>query len=304
MLLVTCETNGKDYLGILTAEKDYVYLLTDCEHHYFSDQQLPATMLELIANWDQVQSRLQAVLEKAQADTCCPHKLTVDSVKLKAPIPRPAKNIFCIGKNYAEHAKELDKTGDPNSAVPKHPVIFTKSPTAVIGSNDIIQGHHHLTNQIDYEVELAVVIGKKAKGVTKEAAMDFVFGYTIFNDVTARDLQKQHIQWFRGKSMDTFGPMGPYLVHKSAVPQSDKLWIMSKVNGEIRQQANPEDLIFDIPTLIATISAGITLEPGDIIATGTPAGVGAGFNPPKFLQSGDVIECSIVGLGVLRNTVL
>ena len=303
MFFLTFEENGKDSIGVLTASGTHIFALAACEQYYFGNQQLPTTMLDLINQWDQVLGRLQAVSQKAQEDSRCPHKIALDSVSLRAPIPRPAKNIFCIGKNYAEHALEHTATSDPNNIIPKHPVIFTKAPTTVIGPNDVIQSHRHITNAVDYEVELAVVIGKKAKGVARETALDYVFGYTIFNDVTARDLQKQHLQWFRGKSMDTFGPMGPYLAHKSMIPNPGSLSIMSKINGEVRQNANTKDFIFDIPTLIATISAGITLEPGDIIATGTPAGVGVGFNPPKFLKPGDIVECSIEGLGVLRNTI-
>lgn len=302
MLLVTFSEHGKDKLGLVSAERTHVYPLSDCEQHYTSEQHLPATMIELIAQWDASEEKVRFLQKAAQADNLCPFKIALENIKLKAPIPRPAKNIFCIGKNYKEHALEL-ASGNLSDAIPKHPVIFTKAPTAVIGTNDIIHSHSHLTSAVDYEVELAVVIGKKAKGISREEALDYVFGYTIMNDVTARDLQKQHMQWFRGKSMDTFGPMGPFLVHKSAVPDPGNLHVQSKVNGEIRQNANTKDFIFDIPTLLATISAGITLEPGDIIATGTPAGVGAGFQPPKFLKSGDVIECIIENLGVLRNTI-
>lgn len=287
MFFVTYEQNGQEYIGVLTADKEYIL-------------PLPGTMIEFIAQGEQAVERAAAVLAKAEE---CPDKVSVDSVRLKAPIPRPTKNIFCIGKNYVEHAMEFDKTADPNVAVPKHPVIFTKAPTTVIGPEQVIDSHSHLTSALDYEVELAVVIGKKAKGISREEAMDYVFGYTIFNDVTARDLQKRHLQWFRGKSMDTFGPMGPYLVHKSAIINPGQLSVMSKVNGEVRQNANTKDFIFDISTLISTLAAGITLEPGDIIATGTPAGVGGGFNPPKFMKPGDVVECVIEGMGVLKNTV-
>ena len=160
-----------------------------------------------------------------------------------------------------------------------------------------------MTSKLDYEVELAVVIGKKAFRVSKEKAYDYVFGYTIMNDVSARDLQKEHAQWVMGKSPDTFAPLGPSIVHKSDIPDPHNLYIRCSINGEIRQNANTKDMVFDIPTLIATISSVITLEPGDIIATGTPSGVGVGFNPPKFLNFGDEMRLEIENIGVLVNTI-
>jgi 2-keto-4-pentenoate hydratase/2-oxohepta-3-ene-1,7-dioic acid hydratase in catechol pathway len=289
MYLVNYEKNGASEIGVLTQDQQKIV-------------PLPGTMLEFIKAGDEAMARAGELLKKAETEAKFPF-VSLSEVKLLAPIPRPAKNIFCIGKNYREHALEFDKTSDPNIAIPKFPVIFTKAVTTVIGPNDEIDSHSDVTSELDYEVELAVVIGKQGTHIPKENAMDYVFGFTIINDVTARDLQKKHNQWFRGKSLDTFAPMGPYLVHKSSVARPDDLGISLKVNGELRQNANTGDLIFDIPTLIATISDGLTLEPGDIIATGTPAGVAMGFNPPKFLKPGDEMELSITGLGVLRNKV-
>lgn len=289
MYFVNYEKNGASEIGVLTQDQQKIV-------------PLPGTMLEFIKAGDEAIARAGELLKKAEAEADFPF-VTLSEVKILAPIPRPAKNIFCIGKNYREHAMEFDKTSDPNIAIPKFPVIFTKAVTTVIGPNDEIDSHSNVTSELDYEVELAVIIGKKGTHIPKEAAMDYVFGFTIINDVTARDLQKKHNQWFRGKSLDTFAPMGPYLVHKSSVERPDDLGISLKVNGELRQNANTRDLMFDIPTLIATISDGLTLEPGDIIATGTPAGVAMGFNPPKFLKPGDEMELSITGLGVLRNKV-
>lgn len=289
MYFVSYEKNGASEIGILTQDQQKIV-------------PLPGTMLEFIKAGGEAMAKAAELLKKAEGEADFPF-VSVSEVKLLAPIPRPAKNIFCIGKNYREHALEFDKTSDPNIAVPKFPVIFTKAVTTVIGPNDEINSHSDVTSELDYEVELAVVIGKQGTHIPKEAAMDYVFGFTIINDITARDLQKKHNQWFRGKSLDTFAPMGPYLVHKSSVERPDNLGISLKVNGELRQNANTGDLIFDIPTLIATISDGLTLEPGDIIATGTPAGVAMGFNPPKFLKPGDEMELSITGLGVLRNKV-
>jgi 2-keto-4-pentenoate hydratase/2-oxohepta-3-ene-1,7-dioic acid hydratase in catechol pathway len=300
--LVAFEVNGSTEIGVMTADKKHVIPLAAAEAHYWGKAQLPSTMVGLIEQGDAALEAVRAILAKAEADSACP-KLSLPEVRLKAPIPRPARNIFCIGKNYREHAMEFDKTADPDIAIPKFPVVFTKAPTVVIGPNDIINSHSRVTSALDYEVELAVVIGKRGTYIPEDQAMDYIFGYTIFNDVTARDLQKRHLQWFRGKSLDTFGPMGPYLVHKSVVPNPADINVTSKVNGELRQQANTRDFIFNIPTLIATISAGLTLEPGDIIATGTPAGVGAGFNPPRFLKPGDEVELEVSYLGVLKNTV-
>jgi 2-keto-4-pentenoate hydratase/2-oxohepta-3-ene-1,7-dioic acid hydratase in catechol pathway len=228
-------------------------------------------------------------------------------MRLLAPIPTPRRNIFCVGKNYHEHAKEFSQSGFDTSAAageqaPAFPVVFTKTPSTVVADQDPVLAFADVTTQLDYEAELAIIIGKGGRGIKKADALKHVWGYTIVNDVTARDLQQKHRQWFLGKSMDTFCPMGPYIVSADEVDCSNlnvKCWI----NGELRQDANTRDLIFDIPTIIETISAGITLQPGDIIATGTPAGVGIGFTPPKFLRSGDVMKIEIEHLGVLTNRV-
>jgi 2-keto-4-pentenoate hydratase/2-oxohepta-3-ene-1,7-dioic acid hydratase in catechol pathway len=222
-----------------------------------------------------------------------------DAIKILAPIPKPNRNIYCVGLNYAEHSEEW--TG--NQSLPQFPVIFTKVPTTVIGTNDTIQSHQGLTHELDYEAELAVVLGKGGRDIPKEAVMDHIFGYTMVNDITARDLQRHHQQWFIGKSLDTFCPMGPYLIHKSSVPDPHQLNIGCKINGEQRQSSNTRNLIFDIYTIISTISRGHTFEAGDIIATGTCAGVGMSFNPPKYLKQGDLVEVEVEGLGILRNVV-
>lgn len=218
----------------------------------------------------------------------------------------PSRNIFCVGKNYHEHAREFEQSGFDSSSggevVPTAPVVFTKAPTSAIGHQATIMRFAELTDQLDYEAELAVVIGKPGRGIRKADAMEHVFGYTMVNDITARDLQHRHRQWFLGKSMDTFCPMGPALVTRDELDGS-ALAISCSVNGELRQNANTSDLIFDIPTLIETISAGIALQAGDVIATGTPAGVGIGMSPPRFLESGDEIVVEVEGLGRLVNRV-
>lgn len=225
--------------------------------------------------------------------------IPMEKVKFLAPIPRPRKNIFCVGKNYEEHAIEMGSKAD----IPEHVMIFTKAPTTVIGHMENIMEHKQVTEQLDYEGELAVIIGKKGKGIKKEKALDYIFGYTILNDITARDLQKKHKQFFIGKSLDTTAPIGPWIVTKDSIPNPNELNITTKVNGEIRQQSNTKHFIFPIEEVISVLSKGMTLEPGDIIATGTPAGVGKGFNPPRFLKAGDSIEISVEGIGTLINQV-
>lgn len=226
---------------------------------------------------------------------------------LEAPIPKPRRNIFCVGKNYHEHANEFASSGFDSSAgagvVPPHPIIFSKVPECVVGHGAPVYYDRKVSPAIDYEAELAVIIGVGGRGISPERALDHVWGYTILNDVTARDLQGRHSQWLIGKSQDTFGPMGPWAVTRDEVDLSNtqvRCWI----NGELRQDQNTSELIFDVPTLIATISEGITLIPGDIIATGTPAGVGIGFKPPKYLTAGDTMRIEISGIGVLENQLL
>jgi 2-keto-4-pentenoate hydratase/2-oxohepta-3-ene-1,7-dioic acid hydratase in catechol pathway len=230
--------------------------------------------------------------------------MPLGEAELEAPIVRPRRNIFCVGKNYYEHAKEFASSGFDSSAasgaVPKHPIVFSKVPECVIahGASVVINGD--VSQAVDYEAELGVIIGKGGRGIRPEDALEHVWGYTIINDVTARDLQGRYSQWLIGKSQDTFCPMGPWAVTRDEIDLSDTK-IQCWINGELRQDANTRDLIFDIPTIIATISAGVTLMPGDVIASGTPAGVGIGFKPPKYVLPGDVARIEIANIGVLQN---
>ena len=224
--------------------------------------------------------------------------------QLEAPIPRPRRNIFCVGKNYHEHAKEFAASGfdssATNGAVPKNPIVFSKVPESVVAHRSPVYLDRAVSSAIDYEAELTVIIGKGGRGIRPENALDHVWGYTIVNDVTARDLQGLYSQWLIGKSQDSFCPMGPWAVTREEIDLADtavRCWI----NGELRQNANTRELIFDVPRIIATISAGITLKPGDLIATGTPPGVGIGFKPPRYLNPGDVMKIEISGIGVLEN---
>lgn len=232
--------------------------------------------------------------------------IPLQETSLEAPLPLPRRNIFCVGKNYHEHAHEFARSGFDSSAaagaVPQAPIIFSKVPECVTGPGSPIQIDPRASEAVDYEAELAVVIARGGRRIPRERALEHVFGYTIVNDVTARDLQGRHKQWLIGKSQDSFCPMGPWLVSADEIDLADtpvRCW----VNGELRQDANTRDLIFDVPSLIETLSRGLTLLPGDIIATGTPAGVGIGFDPPRYLQPGDTVRIEIGGIGTLENPV-
>ena len=258
-------------------------------------------------SWDNMPALIgggAAMLDRARA-AAAKAPVVPDAI-LMAPIPRPPKNVFCVGKNYHEHAKEFAGSGFDGGAkdvVPPFPVVFTKPHTAIIAHGEPILSELDPTGGLDYEGELAVVIGQGGRGIAHADAMKHVFGYTIINDVTARNLQKRHSQWILGKGLDSFCPMGPAILTADEVPDPGALMVTTWVNGEQRQRAAVADLIFDIPTLIVAISAAITLEPGDVIATGTPAGVGIGFTPPRFLAKGDVVRIEITGIGILENPV-
>lgn len=262
-----------------------------------ADPALPREMLALIAGGPAALAAARAAAERAPV---------AEGARLLAPIPRPARNIFCVGKNYHEHAKEFAASGFDATAkevVPEAPVVFSKPPSSVIGPGEPIPSFLDPTASTDYEGEIAVVIGRGGRGIGEAEADRHVFGYTIVNDVTARTLQQRHRQWLLGKGIDGFCPMGPAIVTADAAGSPPRLALSTWVNGELRQRAPIEDLIFGIPALIATISAGITLAPGDIIATGTPAGVGIGFTPPRFLRKGDRVRIEVPGIGVLENPV-
>jgi 2-keto-4-pentenoate hydratase/2-oxohepta-3-ene-1,7-dioic acid hydratase in catechol pathway len=233
--------------------------------------------------------------------------IPMTEVAIEAPIPVPRRNIFCVGKNYHEHAHEFAKSGFDSSAakgaVPSSPIMFSKVPESVVPCGSAVIIDPEVSQAVDYEAELAVIIGKGGRGIRAKDAFDHVWGYTIVNDVTARDLQARYSQWLIGKSQDTFCPMGPFAVTREEIDIGDTP-ISCYVNGELRQSSNTRLLIFDIPTIIETLSAGITLQPGDVIATGTPAGVGIGFNPPRYLKNGDVGRIEIGGIGVLENQIV
>ena len=222
-----------------------------------------------------------------------------NQAKIFAPIPNPKKNVVMLGINYREHVDEGARARELEIKYPEWPVFFTKPATSVIGNLGKVV-NHKVTTKLDWEVELAVVIGKKGRDIPKEKAYDYVFGYTVCLDMTARELQRQHGQWFKGKSLDTFCPMGPWIVHKSALPDPQQVRLICRVNGEVMQDGNTRDMIFDIPTTIESLSAGLTLEPGDMISTGTPSGVGFARVPPVFLKPGDKVEGEVEGIGILQ----
>lgn len=234
------------------------------------------------------------------------HPLKFSNVELLAPIPRPARNVFCVGKNYHAHVREIanqgfDTTGGGDTP-PEAPIVFSKLPECVIGSGANIIHDSAVTSELDYEAELGIIIGRRGRAIKQADAMDHVWGYTIINDVTARDVQKRHKQWLLGKSQDNFCPMGPFAVTREEVNLADtpiRCW----VNDELRQDGNTAQMMFDVPALVEAISAGITLYPGDVIASGTPAGVGAGFDPPRFLGAGDRVRIEIEPIGTLENSV-
>lgn len=256
---------------------------------------------------DQAQQGIHRIIELQVAGRELPATsapIPLDTVVLEAPLPRPRRNVFCVGKNYYDHAHEFSNSGFDSSAaqgaVPEHPIVFSKVPESVTGPGSFIEYDPAVSSAIDYEVELAVIIGKPGRGISIENALDHVWGYTIINDVTARDLQGRYSQWLVGKSQDTFCPMGPVAVTRDDINLADTV-VRTWVNDELRQESNTGLLIFDVPTIIKTISEGVTLLAGDVIATGTPAGVGIGFKPPRYMVDGDIVRCEIDGIGVLEN---
>lgn len=258
-----------------------------------------ASMLALIAGWEGVRADV-AALETSPAAV-----VPAARARLLAPIPRPTKNVYCVGRNYLDHVAEGDRTrGIVTQAPPEHPQFFSKPAHTVIGPGDTIPSHAGVTAALDYEVELALIIGKAGVDIPAERAFEHVFGYTILNDVTGRDLQRRHGQWLKGKGLDRCCPTGPWIVTRDALATPPDLRISLTVNGETRQDSRTSMLIFDIPTVIRILSQGLTLEPGDIIATGTPAGVGYAMQPPRLLKPGDRIAATIEGIGTLENSVV
>jgi 2-keto-4-pentenoate hydratase/2-oxohepta-3-ene-1,7-dioic acid hydratase in catechol pathway len=257
----------------------------------------PADMVSLIAAGDAALAALRK-LQDSRAG-----RVPLDEVTVLAPIPRPRKNVFCVGWNYLEHFEEGEKIRQSGQQLPDHPVFFSKVVTAVTGPYDPIPYNGKVTTKLDWEVELGVVIGRGGKNIAEAEAMQHVFGYTVINDVSARDLQRGHGgQWHKGKSLDGTCPMGPVIVTADAV-DPDNLRVTTRINGVTKQDSNTRHFYFKIPRIIAELSLGLTLEPGDVISTGTPQGVGFARTPPEYLQPGDLMETEVEGIGVLKNRI-
>lgn len=279
-------------------------LVIDVE--YFGDaigQDLPSTMLDFIDLGTIALRFLQEAVAAATSADLIGTSLPEGNVTLLAPIPRPRKNIFGIGLNYTEHVAESARSLDTSNELPQQPVIFSKPPTAVVAWNDPIRHNAKVTQQLDWETELAVIIGSTARHVAEADALNHVFGYTVINDVSARDCRRAG-QWIVSKGQDSFAPMGPCIVTADEIGDPHNLDILTHVNGVEKQNSNTRFMLFNVPQLIADISSVMTLEPGDIIATGTPAGVGAGRTPQEFMWPGDVVECTVEGIGTLRNPIV
>jgi 2-keto-4-pentenoate hydratase/2-oxohepta-3-ene-1,7-dioic acid hydratase in catechol pathway len=273
---------------------------------------VPDQMLDLIVHYEQYSPALQAILDKAAsrrftevrtfAEIGAAH--TLDEVQLAAPIPQPRKNVMCLAVNYREHAQETAHVRGLSGDAPEIPVFFTKATTTINSPRGEIVIDPAVSSEIDWEVELAVIIGKQGKNIRAEDALSYVFGYTVLNDITARDLQMRHKQFFKGKSLDGSCPMGPWIVTADEIADPQNLALRLRVNGETKQDSNTSMMIFSISQSIAVLSAGMTLEPGDIIATGTPSGVGFSRTPPEFLKPGDVVEAEVEHIGIIKNTVV
>lgn len=292
---ITYEINGQRQLGALLPDGKQVVPL-----RMLGIDQEYKDMVDFITNVSEGELAVADAAWHQEYEAALP----LDRVKLLAPITRPVHDIICVGINYRSHQEETRDMFDAasNKKEEQH-IYFGKRASRITGHGEPISAHPEWDQEMDYEAELAVIIGKKGINIKPEEAEEYVFGYSVFNDVTARAVQRKHVQWLRGKSLDGYTVMGPAIVHKSLLPFPLELDLTCHVNGELRQQSNTRLLIADIPTIISELSQGMTLEPGDIIATGTPAGVGMGFNPAKYLRPGDEIVCAIEGVGELRNVV-
>lgn len=285
MKLVTYHHNGRMSIGAVQGE------------NIIDLSAVATSMLHLVEAGAEGLAQAQGYIGTAQ------QLIPLESVSLQAPIPRPTRNVMCLGLNYADHAEETYATQGRQTQLPEFPIVFTKATTAVNGPYDDIPFDAAVSEKIDWEVELGVIIGRYGRNIPRQQAMDYVFGYTVINDVTARDLQRQHRQYFKGKSLDGFCPMGPWIVTADALDPG-QLRLTSRVNSVTKQDSSTQHMLFAIPDIIAHLSRGMTLLPGDIIATGTPSGVGFARQPPEFLKPGDVVECEVENVGVIKNRIV
>ncbi|MFC5588675.1 fumarylacetoacetate hydrolase family protein [Sporosarcina soli] len=296
MKLLSFRYEDRTKFGPKVKREDAVWdVLSIAEEYGVAD--FPQTITEGISLGLDFVEKVRAIVEQAlQDDNPNRFKYAFTEIEWLAPIPRTPKNVLCVGKNYADHVKEMGSDTPPEKLV-----VFTKSPLSIAADEEVLPIHADVTENLDYEGELAIVISKGGRHIPKQLAYDYIFGYTIANDVSARDIQMDHVQYFLGKTLDKSCPMGPYIVTKDEIPNPHNLSIVTKVNDEVRQNGNTGEMIFKIDELIAEISKYATLEPGDVILTGTPAGVGKGMTPPSFLRKGDTVKISIEGIGTLVN---
>jgi 2-keto-4-pentenoate hydratase/2-oxohepta-3-ene-1,7-dioic acid hydratase in catechol pathway len=293
--------NGPPRLGILEADR-----VIDIRA---VDERGPSSLLDLVrggpALWKSTADQAAASRSRGFEGTGGEGRVhRLDSIRLHAPIPHPRKNVFCVGRNYAGHAAESARARGAEVKIPEIPMFFTKTPTSVTGPYDDIPCDRSVTQQVDWEAELGVIIGVDGRNIPRGAALQHVFGYTIINDVTARDLQRSHGQWFKGKTLDAFCPMGPYVITPDEFGDPHAKDVLLRVNGVVKQHGNTRDMIFPVDVLIESLSRGMTLEAGDIIATGTPDGVGFARTPPEFMHDGDIMETEVEGIGTMRNRIV
>lgn len=299
MKLLTYRIDGQEKLGVLSKDETQIYELAQFGFTF-------QTMNELIEQTDEKDmQKLNQKLSELEKNECSTLKsVPYEQVEKCAPIPRPRQDIICLGINYAAHAEESARY--KKEAFEKnrnYAIYFSKRVNEAVADGGVIEAHEELVDSLDYEAELAIIIGKKAKNVPKEKVQDYIFGYTIVNDVSARNVQTRHKQWYFGKGLDGFTPMGPWIATKEEIAYPPALNVQSYINGELRQNGNTDLLMFGIDDIVAELSSGMTLLPGTIISTGTPAGVGMGMTPPQFLKKGDKVECRIEGIGSITNTV-
>lgn len=293
-------SNAQPRAGLLL--RDHVLDIAKCPADSGANP-FPGTVLDIIRSGPELWRRLSQLGQRPSATPPSDALHRLQDVRLHAPIPRPLKNVFCLGLNYISHMEETSRARGREARIPEVPVFFTKPPTAVASPDDPIVWDPSVTKEVDYEVELGVIIGLGGKNIAREDALEHVFGYTVTNDVSARDLQMRHLQWFKGKSLDGFCPMGPMIVTADEFGDPQNKRISLRVNGETKQNAVTASMIFSVAAIIDFLSRGMTLEPGDIISTGTPEGVGLGRVPPEYLKDGDLVEAEIEGIGILRNRV-
>lgn len=297
MRLVTYEIEHREGLGVMSRDGKWIFPLRSMDMDY-------KTMQQLIENISESEKQLLEYMSSQD-----PYKIRgaapIEEVKLLAPIPHPRQDVICLGINYMDHAEESArfKKEEFNGERP-YAVYFSKRVNQAVNPGDGIPSHSDIVKDLDYEAEMAVIIGKEASHVPENQVKDYIFGYTIINDVSARTIQNRHKQWYCGKSLDGFLPMGPCIATVDELEFPPKVQVQSRVNGELRQNENTSRLLFGVAYIVSELSQGMTLKPGTIIATGTPAGVGMGFNPPKFLKPGDVVECSVEGIGSITNPVV